>query len=231
MAKPVEPKKPAAAPAPSAKSKLTLSATDARALMEAQAAKADQPRPTAPVPIAPIPVTIATPPVPVAAVVPASELIAENLRLANAHEAAVKDSEQAIAAAQKAMTELRQAEAKLATRSEEFDKLTAKFGAVQADLKRARAEIEQLTVSQPTKDGPTVLTAESVANLLSEFVGQFDGKVGALILGSGEVALKVGFTATGGKAAFVLPSATAPQDGKEVFHDVRLQLNPRVQSG
>jgi hypothetical protein len=249
MAKPIRPKKPIvvkAAPKPETDATLTMSAVDARVLLDAQAARAELKRsdPIAITQPTTAPPAVALPTVAVAAVAPVpgvarplpvepvvavntSALIAENFALSTARDAALKDNEQAFASAQRALAQLRSAETDVAARSDQLTKLGATLAATQQELTAARAEIKQLQMTRSAVDGPTVLTSDSVANLLSEFVGRFDGKIGALVLGASEVTLKVGFTAVDGKAAFVLPSATAPHEANQVLHDIKLQLMPR----
>lgn len=190
-----------------------IAAAAAKALIEGrEALKAAATPPPAPSP----PAAAKTPKVNAVRV-----LTAENARLSSAVETAVKDANLAAAAAAKAAA---RAETLVADNKVLSDELTT----TKASLVKAEAEIAQLKASgDPHREGPLVLTADSVSSLLGDFVASFEGKLGKLQLGGSEIKLRAGFAQAAGKAAFVVPSATAPKDAVEGLHEIRLQLDPR----
>ncbi len=195
-------------------SRIAMGVATARALIESRAA-------TTPAASAPVAAPPATVPASKADSAALKTLVAENRRLAEASEAASANARAAIAAATKAGAQVQALAAENAT-------IKADLGTTRDALSKAQAEIRQLrSAATPRGDGPLVLTSESVSALLKDFFKSFEGGLGTLQLNAGEIKLKTGFALADGRAAFVIPSATAPQDKVEALHELRLQLDPR----
>lgn len=199
---PARPKKPS-----------RIAAAAAKALIEGRVAIAAATRPRVEEP--------ATPPPAAPKVNAVRVLTAENAKLSAQVETLSADNKSALAAAERALKQVEALAESDRRQKEEVRKL-------QEQLSAAKAEIAQLQAQNTPREGPLVLTADSVSTLLQEFVASFEGKLGPLQLGGSEIKLRAGFAQAAGKAAFVVPSATAPKDAVEGLHEIRLQLDPRT---
>lgn len=147
-------------------------------------------------------------------------LIAENRRIAAQLESVMTDFETFRDAALKAEAAIKQAR-------EETDK------AVRAELEgqfaadRARLEKQVLTLtSQLQEQGKTpLISPESAARLVDDFVKRLREGLGGLRVKDGEIKLKVAFGQVGEHTGFVIPTAESDPELKENLHEVVLHFD------
>ncbi|HYO89863.1 MAG TPA: hypothetical protein VER79_14535, partial [Candidatus Limnocylindrales bacterium] len=150
-------------------------------------------------------------------------LLAENQRLAAQIDATATEMAALKKAAGDAKADISAAKAETEARVREelgadIAGLTKQQAALQKQLDTANVQLKE-------QGKPPLLSAEKVAGLLNELVGQMQGGISGLHIRDGELKLKVGFGAAGELGGFVIPTTDSTPEVRENLQEITFRFD------
>lgn len=158
-------------------------------------------------------------------------LLAENRRLAEGLDASLADAEKLREVALKSSEEAKTAKAESVAALKAKEKIEVDFRKSEAERKslqnRLTAAEEQLKAKKITP----ILQSEEVAKLFGELIDNIRGGLGGVSVRSGEIKLKVAFSAAGNLRGFVVPTPQAGSEIKDNLHEITIRFDQPLVTG
>ncbi len=150
-------------------------------------------------------------------------LLAENQRLAAQIDANATEAAALTKAAADAKADI--ATAKTETEARVREELGADIKGLMKQQAALQKQLDTANVQLKEQGKPPLLSAEKVAGLLNELVGQMQGGIKGLQIRDGELKLKVGFGAAGELGGFVIPTTDSTPELRENLQEITFRFD------